>query len=152
MILPQSHIICYQGHTGTVGEDTLHNKPDTPDLMGKKPSIGDSRNSEHSGPNITFDRCEQLHSQHSHGVFEALVLKTLLSWSPQSPRRASSLVVVGSAAAVAVALPSASSKALFSLICRRFELVSAPLPTRPSSREAGISGRTLVAANCGKIN
>ena len=61
-----------------MGEDTLHNKPDTPDLMGKEPSIGDSRDSEHSGPNITFDRCEQLRSQHSHSVFKALVLKIIV--------------------------------------------------------------------------
>ena len=46
--------------------------------MGKKPSIGDSWDSEHSGPNITFDRSEQLRSQHSHAVFEALVLKIIL--------------------------------------------------------------------------
>ena len=60
--------------------------------------------------------------------------------------------MIGSAVTVAVALWSALSLALFSLICQEFELVSAPLPTRSSSTELGISERTLVAANCGKIN
>ena len=78
MSLPQSYIICDKGHRGTVDEDTLHKKPDPPDLMRKEHSIRDSRNSEHSGPNIAFDRCEQLCSQHSHGVFEALVLKIIV--------------------------------------------------------------------------
>ena len=62
----------------TVCEDKLHNKPNTPDSMGEEPSTGDSRDSEHAGPDITFDWCEEFCPQPSHGTFEALVLKIVV--------------------------------------------------------------------------
>src|SRR5438270_479931 len=34
--------------------------------MGKEPPAGDSRDSEHTGPNITFDWCEGSGSNHYH--------------------------------------------------------------------------------------
>jgi len=149
MRLAQSHIVSHEGHRGTVRADTLHNKPDTPDVLGEEPSTGipgilsmrgpisPSTGVRSSAPNI-------LTAPSKHWCS-----KSLLSWSPQSPRSASSLVVLGSAVAAAVA-SSSTSQAWFSLICPGSEL-SFPFRIRVSSRPGGIGGRTL-AANRGKIN
>jgi len=55
--------------------------------MGEEPSTGDSRDSEHAGPDITFDWCEEFCPQHSHGTFEALVLKIVVELVTAEPEK-----------------------------------------------------------------
>ena len=87
MRLAQSSIASDEGHRGTVHADTHHNKPDTPDLMAEEPSTGDSWDSEHVGPDITFDLCEEFGPHHSHGTFEALVLKIVVELVTAEPKK-----------------------------------------------------------------
>jgi len=55
--------------------------------MGEEPSIGYSQDSEHAGPDITFDWCDELCPQHSYGTFEALVLKIVVELVTAEPEK-----------------------------------------------------------------
>jgi len=49
--------------------------------------MGDSWDFEHLGPNITFNRVEQFHSQHSHSILEAGMLKIIVELGTKEPEK-----------------------------------------------------------------